>query len=1097
MAIGNELGIRVVILGLGEFRRASRDVRSELDSTQRKIQGLTGHVSTLGSSLQRFGSAMSSMGRALTFSFTLPLVTSMAGLIGSGIQFEEAFAGVGKTVDGVAIGFREVIERTPALRKEVIDLMNNINQMGGPGQGGITWEQALDAYVMGLDDFQKAAIFASPLFGQLTEDGLELRQAFREMALEIPISVNELSRVGQVAGQLGVPADQIEEFTRIVALMGVTTDLSAEDAAFAFARFGNIMGVEAEDLSEFAAGMGNAIVALGNNAAATEPEITNLAMRIAGAGQVVGLTAPEILGISTTLAEMGVRAEMGGSAVSRILQEMFLGMAEGGEAAQEFANIAGMSVDEFAATLEGDPVEAMTIFLDQLSRLQDEGKLTEDQLLAMGLSGIRVRDVMNRLGPNVGNMTENIALATRAWEEQIALQEEAEKRFVTIRSQIQLVKNAFVDLGITLFDLYREDIANFVEGLREMLNRFKDLAPETQKTIVKFALLAAALGPALIILGSMAQGLGVLTTAFGGLLKVITGIVPMLVKMVPVLFSLAPILLPLIAIVGGLYLAFKTNFLGIADLVNHVVNVFKFAGIPDLIRQIVDQLTSGDFVGAWDTFKTATELAINAVKNYIIPAVKEWFTTTITTIQTEAPKVKAEIVAKVSEWADEFIDWIPGAVTDLSNELGKIKDEIVKWIGEQNFDDKIAEWTDDFTTWARDKVAGPVAEELGKIDWQAELSRFGNILLDILEAIGSGAVDFLSWVKRNVVYPVVEKLIGIDWKHQIGVAGDVLVKIFDAIADSGIDFLSWVKFNIVYPLVEKISSIDWKAVLGAVDDVLTKILAAVADLGLSALDFAAWAYENIATKIAEVLEDDALWQKVGEKLYEAAKLILGGMILLPAEFVTWVDDNMIKPIADGLLQVLRDPAKIIGILDAGTELVSRLGEGMMNVVFQIANGFIGALVTDMVSVMPGWLLQLLGISGGPAPNFNFPMEASTTPQQGAWDRFASQYGIDYALAELGPRPAGFAFGGAFRRGMPFIAGENGQEMIFPSRGGFVASNHFLRNLANTMMNPTMAGGYNRYNNVYNPIFNTSPTRELVQTNQDMYSDWVISGMANR
>ena len=159
--------------------------------------------------------------------------------------------------------------------------------------------------------------------GQLTDIGEELRNGFRQLALEIPISADELARIGQVAGQLGVGAEELKDFTRTVALLTVSTDLAAgEEAAFALARIGNIMGVAAEDLDTFARQAGAAIVALGNNAAATEPEIVNLTMRLAAAGRLANLSTAEILGLSATLAELGVKAERGGTAVSRIIYEM-------------------------------------------------------------------------------------------------------------------------------------------------------------------------------------------------------------------------------------------------------------------------------------------------------------------------------------------------------------------------------------------------------------------------------------------------------------------------------------------------------------------------------------------------------------------------------------------------------------------------------------------------------------------------------------------------------------------------------------------------------------------------------------------------------
>jgi len=185
---------------------------------------------------------MVSTGRALTLGLTLPIVGLGTALIKSGIDFEDAFAGVAKTVEGVSVGFEQIVGFMPEYQAQWAAFQENVNKLGGPGQF-LSAREAFDAFVATLTDADKAAIFANEHFGQLTEEGLRIRNAFREMALEIPISAAELSKVGQVAGELGVPADTIVEFTRVAALMGVATNLSADQAAEAFGRFGNIFNV--------------------------------------------------------------------------------------------------------------------------------------------------------------------------------------------------------------------------------------------------------------------------------------------------------------------------------------------------------------------------------------------------------------------------------------------------------------------------------------------------------------------------------------------------------------------------------------------------------------------------------------------------------------------------------------------------------------------------------------------------------------------------------------------------------------------------------------------------------------------------------------
>nr|WP_218777101.1 hypothetical protein [Enterococcus sp. 5B7_DIV0075] len=48
-----------------------------------------------------------------------------------------------------------------------------------------------------------------------------------------------------------------------------------------------------------------------NNFATTESEITEMALRLAGAGSQIGLSQGDILGLAAALSSVGVEAEMG------------------------------------------------------------------------------------------------------------------------------------------------------------------------------------------------------------------------------------------------------------------------------------------------------------------------------------------------------------------------------------------------------------------------------------------------------------------------------------------------------------------------------------------------------------------------------------------------------------------------------------------------------------------------------------------------------------------------------------------------------------------------------------------------------------------
>jgi TP901 family phage tail tape measure protein len=77
-----------------------------------------------------------------------------------------------------------------------------------------------------------------------------LQDQFREMARTMPIAFEDLSAIGEAAGALGIKAQDIAGFTEVVAKLGVTTDLTSEAAADSLGRLGTILGLNAKGFEE-------------------------------------------------------------------------------------------------------------------------------------------------------------------------------------------------------------------------------------------------------------------------------------------------------------------------------------------------------------------------------------------------------------------------------------------------------------------------------------------------------------------------------------------------------------------------------------------------------------------------------------------------------------------------------------------------------------------------------------------------------------------------------------------------------------------------------------------------------------------------------
>lgn len=344
-----------------------------------------------------------------------------------------------------------------------------------------------------------------------------LAQAFRDLSKEIPINVNELNKIGEAAGALGIPKQEILSFTKTIALLGVTTNLTSEQAADAIARIQNIFGAAGQDTDRLA----STLVALGNAGASTETEIVEMGQRIAGAGHSIGLTQAQVLSFASTLASVGINAEAGGSAISRIFLKMNDAVMGGGSALTEFARVAGVSTAQFKKAFEEDAANATVLFINGLARLKSQGENTNATMEGMVGKNIILKDTLNRLTGAGDLLTTQLALGNKAWQDNTALTAEAEERFKTTASQLTLLWNRIKDVGITLGNALLPAIqtlvkwtGNLIPIIENMAQWFSNLPGPVQATGLALLGVVAAAGPALYMFGQLAFAAQSLTAVF-------------------------------------------------------------------------------------------------------------------------------------------------------------------------------------------------------------------------------------------------------------------------------------------------------------------------------------------------------------------------------------------------------------------------------------------------------------------------------------------------------------------------------------------------------------------------------------------------------
>ncbi len=429
---------------LETYNKKIKEIESQLKNSGKAIEEFGAKVQNGGKKVEEAGKKMSA--------FSVATGTALITSAKSAIDFEDAFTGVEKTVDGTA------------------------------------------------------------------EQMEELKQGIRDMAKEIPSTTTEISAVAEAAGQLGIKTEDILSFTRVMIDLGNSTNLSAEEAASALAKFANVTKMSAKDYDK----LGSAIVALGNNFATTEADIVAMATHLAATGELAGLSQSQILSLATAMSSVGIEAEVGGSAMSKLLKKIQLATELGGDDLKDLAKVAGMTSNEFKQAFEKDAVKALIAFISGLNDTKKNGKSAIAILNDMDLTEVRLSNTILSLANASDVMTKAVNLGNEAWEDNTALTNEANKRYDTLKSKITIAINKLKDQAITLGNKLMPSLEKVIDGFGKWIDKFENLSDEQVDMIVKIGLRVAAIGPLVTILGKITstiggtiKGIGAFTQAIG------------------------------------------------------------------------------------------------------------------------------------------------------------------------------------------------------------------------------------------------------------------------------------------------------------------------------------------------------------------------------------------------------------------------------------------------------------------------------------------------------------------------------------------------------------------------------------------------------
>ncbi len=296
-------------------------------------------------------------------------------------------------------------------------------------------------------EFETAMASVQRTVGVSGEELDALGDAFKQMSMEMPITTTELGKIATTAGQLGIASDKVEEFTRIMAELSTTTDLTADDAATYLAQFANITGTTDYER------LGSAVAALGDATATTASKVVQMSQGMAASASLAGMSETDILAISAAVGSLGIEAQAGSTAMSTLISTLYKA-TETEEGLEDFAKVADMSAEEFKEAWGNDAVGTMNAFITGLNDTERNGKSAIVILDELGITNVRQTKAILGLASAGDLLSGTIEQANAAWEENTALQEKAGVMYDTTESQLTMMKNSWNNLKIAIGDKF-------------------------------------------------------------------------------------------------------------------------------------------------------------------------------------------------------------------------------------------------------------------------------------------------------------------------------------------------------------------------------------------------------------------------------------------------------------------------------------------------------------------------------------------------------------------------------------------------------------------------------------------------------------------
>lgn len=501
-------------------------------------------------------------------------------------------------------------------------------------------------------DYESAMSNVQAITGATGDDFKKLTQLGKDLGASTAWSAQECAEAMQYTGMAGWTAkENIDGLKGILDLASASgTDLARTsdimtDAISAF-------GYKASDSAKFADVMTKACTS-------ANVSVDTLGESYKYCGAICGTMGYSIDEVTTSLAvmgNMGIKGSQAGTTLKNAISNM-AAPTKNMKAAMDDLGISIVNQDG-----------SMKSWGDVIKNLQGSFKgLTQDQQAAYAKQLFGKESMAGMLAIINTSTSDYNALADSIKNSGGAANDAAQTQLNNLNGQLTLLKSALEGAAITIGDKLLPYIKNAVGWVQKATDWFNGLSDAQVSMIMKFAGIAAAIGPALLIFGKLVSTVGKVYSTFG----MVTGAIAKAGGVIGLITSPAGIVIAVLAGVAAAAFLIIKNWDKVKPAVMKVKDAF-ISVMPSIKQTIANAISAAMpiITTLVKTFKDIIPKAINVAKT-VIAAITPVIKTVVNTVSALIPII-AKTFVSVAQKLTPVVKTIANVVKAAIPVIGKL-----------------------------------------------------------------------------------------------------------------------------------------------------------------------------------------------------------------------------------------------------------------------------------------------------------------------------------------------------------------------------------------------------------------------------------------